>query len=96
MAPPFPDWDYNLGLGVGGGTADLIGQAQDSDQGIQATVVLYPNGRYKPPGITVLVEILGMLDTETVPDGTWITGIQKFTDADNNVSYQADLPLWLG
>ncbi len=96
MKPPFPDWDWYTGVGGGGGdaTPTLLGITQGSTAG-NTVVILYPAGSHRNAGATITVEILGLLPTEVVPDGVWINGIGKFTDADKNIIYQATLPIWL-
>lgn len=97
MDPPFPDYDYNLSLPLGGGTSDFIGQVVGGD-GDQPQVQLYPNGSGGAPGDTVTVNILQLLPTETIPNGTWITGIQQFPDPNDPQApaiYEAQIPIWL-
>jgi hypothetical protein len=97
LASGFPDWDYFLGgIGGGGGTTVLEGLTIGASAS-PVTVTTYPSGSQGAPGAQqILVNILGILPTEIVPDGIWISGINQFTDPSGNTYYEATLPLWVG
>lgn len=95
MDPPFPDYDYNLDLPLGeGGTSGLNGIVVGGS-GDQPSVDLYENGSRSASTGNVTVNILQLADGENIPNGTWITGIQKFSDSDDNAYYEAQVPVWL-
>lgn len=96
MDPPFPDWEWSLGVGGGGGggTTTLTGKVV-SGTGAQYQVQLYPSGSQNTPGVTVAVNIIQIDPRETIPPGTWITGIQQYTNTNSQSYYEAQIPIWL-
>lgn len=105
MHMPLLDWDFLLPLpGGGGGTPVLYGQVtdqspQDSPSGSSFpafSVETFSAGSTGAPGSPpIVVTILGLNDTDMIPVGTWVFGISSFVDVDNNIFYEATLPIWL-
>lgn len=96
MDDPFPDWEWDLGVGGGSssGTTTYIGQVS-SGAGQNIMVVLYPSGSTGAAGKTVTVRVLQLDPSEVVPPGTWIDGIQQFSDKDGNAFYEVQIPVWV-
>jgi hypothetical protein len=99
----FPlDWDFPFY--PGGGTNTLYGQitsaspeASPSGSAFPAFAVqTFSGGSINVPDPTLLmVTMLGLNMTETIPIGTWIFGINSFADSQGNTFYEATLPMWL-
>lgn len=83
--------------GGGGGTGSLFGQVQ-SGSGYTYNVVTFSNGPNTTPdngGNTIVVTILNLLATETIPVNTWIGPIDTVVDSNGNTSGWCTVPTWL-
>jgi hypothetical protein len=105
LALESPNLDWNSLLPVsGGGNSILYGQIiDDSSSGSPSgsaspafSVQTFSSGSMQAPDVpTIIVTILGLNSTETIPVGTWIFGINQFSDPGGDIYYEATMPMWL-
>jgi hypothetical protein len=88
------DWDWNIG-GLGGGEVQQFGRVVHKTPGAIISVQLYPQGPDGAPADIITVRLLQFADEDTVPEGTWIMGIEAVTDPGGHPINIAQIPIWL-
>jgi hypothetical protein len=77
-----------------GGTTVFLGQVV-SGSGDTYSVNLFGSGTAQASTATVTVTIPQIATTETIPATTWLQAVYQFTDSSGNVTYEAQVPVWL-